>query len=51
MQETKNNTNIIDKIDKNIFIIGVILQWTPTKVTLKIELNLCTVKRLLSYLK
>ena len=44
IQETKNIINIIDKIDENIFIIGVILQCNRTRVTLKIDLNLCTVK-------
>ena len=44
IQETKNNTNIIDKIDENFFIFGVILQCSRTRVTLKIDLNLCTVK-------
>ena len=49
MQETKNNINIIGEIDENIFIIGVILQWSRTRVSSKIDLNLCTVKRLFSY--
>ena len=49
MQETKNNINIIDKMDENIFIIGVILQRSRTWVSSKIDLNLCTVKRLFSY--
>ena len=49
MQETKNNINIIDKMDENIFIIGVILQWSRTRASLRIDLNLCTVKKLLLY--
>ena len=36
-------------MDENIFIIGVILQRSRTRVSSKIDLNLCSVKRLFSY--